>query len=197
MSLQRLSLAGKTPVLASGGGPEWVSPTLFFGGTKLTRQESVARAGEVGRRARHGRGGGFELVDVEMKRATGRLAGAALRGQARRHRPGRAPVGLRGGLGHPRRRGPDRGVATPSRSPRPASTGRSRRRPTTGASSGKLAKLSSYEPVDGRRHWTGRLASFEDGVVTLDLEKEGGSRRSVPLDKISHGRLEVEFPRHG
>ncbi len=61
---------------------------------------------------------------------------------------------------------------------------------------GKLVKLSSYEPVDGRRHWLGRLTSFEDGVVTVTLEKEGGSSASIPLDKISHGRLEVEFPRH-
>ena len=29
---------------------------------------------------------------------------------------------------------------------------------------GKLVKLSSYEPVDGRRHWTGPAHRFEDGV---------------------------------
>jgi ribosome maturation factor RimP len=61
---------------------------------------------------------------------------------------------------------------------------------------GRLAKLSSYEPVDGRRHWTGRIASCEGGVVTLDLEK-GQGRALVPLSKVSHGRLEVEFPRNG
>ena len=58
---------------------------------------------------------------------------------------------------------------------------------------GRLAKLSSYELVDGRRHWTGRLEAFEDGVVSLRLEKEGGALARVPFDKISHGRLEVEF----
>jgi ribosome maturation factor RimP len=58
---------------------------------------------------------------------------------------------------------------------------------------GKLAKLSSYEPVDGRRHWTGRIVSCEDGVVTLGLETEQATAK-VPLGKISHGRLEVEFP---
>ena len=62
---------------------------------------------------------------------------------------------------------------------------------------GKLVKLSSYEPVDGRRHWLGRLTSFEEGVVTVTLEKEGGQQASIPLSKLSHGRLEVEFPRHG
>ncbi|MGE5127383.1 MAG: ribosome maturation factor RimP [Betaproteobacteria bacterium] len=59
---------------------------------------------------------------------------------------------------------------------------------------GSLARLSSYEPVDGRRHWTGRIVSCEDGVVTLDLEREQSAAR-VPLAKISHGRLEVEFPK--
>ncbi len=58
---------------------------------------------------------------------------------------------------------------------------------------GRIAKLSSYELVDGRRHWTGRLESFESGVVSLRLEKEGGALARVPFDKISHGRLEVEF----
>lgn len=57
---------------------------------------------------------------------------------------------------------------------------------------GRLAKVSSYEPVEGRRHWTGRIVSCEDGVLTLDLAKGEGEAR-VPLAKISHGRLEVEF----
>ena len=60
---------------------------------------------------------------------------------------------------------------------------------------GRLARLSSYEPVEGRRHWTGRLTSFEDGVVGVTLEKEGGLLCRIPFAKIAHGRLEVEFPR--
>ena len=59
---------------------------------------------------------------------------------------------------------------------------------------GRLARLSSYEPVDGRRHWTGRLESVEGGGVVVRLEKEGGAAVRVPLEKIAHGRLEVEFP---
>jgi ribosome maturation factor RimP len=58
---------------------------------------------------------------------------------------------------------------------------------------GRLAKLSSYELVEGRRHWTGRLESFEDGVVSVRLEKEGGGVARVPYAKIAHGHLEVEF----
>ena len=58
---------------------------------------------------------------------------------------------------------------------------------------GRLVKISSYEPVDGRRHWTGRLQSVDGGVVTVTLEKEKGATAHIPLAKISHGRLEVEF----
>jgi ribosome maturation factor RimP len=60
---------------------------------------------------------------------------------------------------------------------------------------GRLAKLSSYEPVEGRRHWTGRLVAVTDGQVQLTLEDEGGVEARIPMEKISHGRLEVEFPR--
>ena len=58
---------------------------------------------------------------------------------------------------------------------------------------GRLAKLSSYELVEGRRHWTGRLAGLEEGVVSLVLEAEGGKLARIPYAKIAHGRLEVEF----
>ena len=61
---------------------------------------------------------------------------------------------------------------------------------------GHLAKLSSYELVDGRRHWTGRIASCEEGVVTLSLVPEKTDAR-IPWGKIAHGRLEVEFPQQG
>ncbi len=59
---------------------------------------------------------------------------------------------------------------------------------------GRLAKVSSYDLVDGRRHWTGRIVACEDGVVTLELEKGEGEAR-VPFAKVSHGCLEVEFPK--
>jgi ribosome maturation factor RimP len=71
-------------------------------------------------------------------------------------------------------------------------------RPLTGAADfrrflGRLAKLSSYELVDGRRHWTGRLAAVDEATLTLRLESEGGREVAIPLDKIAHARLEVEF----
>jgi hypothetical protein len=30
--------------------------------------------------------------------------------------------------------------------------------------------------------------------VTIRLETEGGKLAVIPLDKVAHGRLEVEFP---
>jgi ribosome maturation factor RimP len=58
---------------------------------------------------------------------------------------------------------------------------------------GRLARLSSYEPLEGRRHWTGRIVSVEAGIVSLRLENEGNAVARIPLDKVAHGRLEVEF----
>jgi ribosome maturation factor RimP len=58
---------------------------------------------------------------------------------------------------------------------------------------GRLVKLSSYELVDGRRHWNGRLEAMEAGVVGVRLLKEGGALARIPFEKIAHGRLEVEF----
>jgi ribosome maturation factor RimP len=57
---------------------------------------------------------------------------------------------------------------------------------------GRLARVSSYEPIDGRRHWTGRILACADGVLSLALEREGEAAR-IPCDRIAHGRLEVEF----
>lgn len=60
---------------------------------------------------------------------------------------------------------------------------------------GKLAKISSYEPIEGRRHWTGRLLSVEEGAVTVQLEAEKGALARIPLGKVAAARLEAEFPR--
>jgi ribosome maturation factor RimP len=62
---------------------------------------------------------------------------------------------------------------------------------------GRLARLSSAEPIGGRRHWSGRLAGVDEqaGIVTLCLEKEGGNLVELPLDSLAQARLEVEFKR--
>ena len=170
------------------------SPTLFFGGYNLTRQEgSLERVRSVATRVTAD--SGFELVDAEMKRgADGVLV--------------RLYVDKPGGIGLHELQSvstevsaildaedPIEGrytleVSSPGLD-RPLRTEDDYRRFL-----GRLANLSSYEPLDGRRHWTGRIVSCEGGVVTLDLEKGQGAAL-VPLSKVSHGRLEVEFPRNG
>ncbi len=168
------------------------SPTLFFGGCGLTREEgALERVRSAAVRVTGDRG--FELVDLELKRAAGgRLV--------------RLYVDKPGGIGLDELQSvseevsaildaedPIAGsytleVSSPGLD-RPLKSEADYRRFT-----GSLARLSSYEPVDGRRHWVGRIASCEDGIVTLSLERENESAR-VPLEKVSHGRLEVEFPK--
>ncbi len=59
---------------------------------------------------------------------------------------------------------------------------------------GRLARLSSYEPIEGRRRFCGRILGAEAGLVRLQLESEGGQVVSLPLERVASGRLEVEFP---
>jgi len=136
---------------------------------------------------------GFELVDVELKRASGQLV--------------RLYVDRPGGIGLAELQSVSEEVSAILDAEDPiegsytlevSSPGLDR--PLRGEADyrrfvGRLAKLSSYEPIDGRRHWTGRIVACDDGFVTLELP--GGEERArVPLAKLSHGRLEVEFPKN-
>jgi ribosome maturation factor RimP len=167
------------------------SPHSFFWGEGDLRQaEALEAVRGVAQRVTDGRG--FELVDVELKTAPGgRLV--------------RLFVDKAGGIGLDELQSVSEEVSAILDAEDPiesrytlevSSPGLDR--PLKGEADyrrflGKLAKLSSYEPVAGRRHWAGRLLSVEDGAVSLALEKEGGAVARVPLDKIAHGRLEVEF----
>jgi ribosome maturation factor RimP len=170
------------------------SPTLFFGGDKLARQEgTLERVRSVALRVTADRG--FELVDVELKRAAG--------GQLVR-----IYVDRPGGIGLDDLQSVSEEVSAVLDAEDPieghytlevSSPGLDR--PLRGETDyrrfvGRLAKLSSYEPVEGRRHWSGRIVACDGGIVTLELVGEKGSAR-VPLAKVSHGRLEVEFPKNG
>jgi ribosome maturation factor RimP len=63
---------------------------------------------------------------------------------------------------------------------------------------GQLAKVWASEPIDGRRHWTGRILGLEEGVLRIRLEAEGDIEAAIPLAVVTRGRLEVEMPgRHG
>lgn len=166
----------------------------FFLEGRLARQEgTVERVRSVAARVTADRG--FELVDVELKRAAG--------GQLVR-----LFVDRPGGIGLDDLQSVSEEVSAILDAEDPidghytlevSSPGLDR--PLHGEGDyrrfvGRLAKLASYEPVEGRRHWIGRIVSCDDGIVTLELQQEKLSAR-VPLAKISHGRLEVEFPKHG
>ncbi len=56
---------------------------------------------------------------------------------------------------------------------------------------GRRVAISTFEPVLGRRHFTGRLKSFESGVATVVDDRE--TEYAIPRQKISKARLEVEF----
>lgn len=168
------------------------SPTLFFGGNALGRQEgTVDRVRAAAQRVAADRG--YELVDVEVKRAPG--------GQlVRLYVDKPAGIGLEELQSVSEEVSAILDVEDPiagSYTLEVSSPGLDR--PLRGEGdyqrfTGRLARLSSYEPIDGRRHWTGRLAGCADGFVTLDMTGEPAAVR-LPLDKISHGRLEVEFPK--
>jgi ribosome maturation factor RimP len=162
---------------------------------KLARQEgTIERVRSVALRVAADRG--FELVDLELKRARG--------GQLVRLYVDRPEGGI--GLDELQSVSVEVSAILDAEDPieghytlEVSSPGLDR--PLRGEADyrrfvGRLAKLSSYEPVDGRRHWTGRIVACDDGIVTLELVGEKASAR-VPLAKISHGRLEVEFPKHG
>ncbi len=168
------------------------SPTLFFGGCGLTRKEgALDRVRSAATRVAADRG--FELVDVELKRAAG--------GQLVR-----VYVDKPGGIGLDELQSVSEEVSAILDAEDPidgrytlevSSPGLDR--PLKSEADyrrfiGSLARLSSYQPIEGRRYWMGRIVSCEGGVVTLSLERENESAR-VPLEKVSHGRLEVEFPK--
>ena len=52
---------------------------------------------------------------------------------------------------------------------------------------GSRVKLTTRDPVNGQRHFVGRLESFQEGRITLDL----GAR--LKAEKAEAGRLEVEL----
>jgi ribosome maturation factor RimP len=168
------------------------SPHSFFwgvGGGGLKQEEMVERVRAVAERVTGGRG--FELTEVEVTRDRG--------GQLVR-----LYVDKEGGIGIGELQSVSEEVSAilDAEDPIPSaytlevsSPGLDRPLKTDYRRfAGRLVRVSSYEPVDGRRHWTGRLLAIEEGVVSLSLEKEGAVAR-IPLAKIAHARLEVEFPR--
>ena len=60
---------------------------------------------------------------------------------------------------------------------------------------GSLLKLQTFTPVNGNRQWRGRLKSFENDVVTLDLsavKQKGKSKKAVAEETIDIPLANVE-----
>jgi ribosome maturation factor RimP len=56
---------------------------------------------------------------------------------------------------------------------------------------GKKAKVTLREAVEGRRHWEGTLAGFENGAVAL--ETEPGKTLWFPLEQVQKANLKFEW----
>jgi ribosome maturation factor RimP len=60
---------------------------------------------------------------------------------------------------------------------------------------GSLVKLTTREPVNGNRHFEGRLEAFQDGRLSLDLaqgRKKPRSKGTVPAEKVEIDLTNVE-----
>ena len=58
---------------------------------------------------------------------------------------------------------------------------------------GRLAKISTVEPVENEKFFEGRLAGVADGKVRMELKGKVPRTVEVPLEKIRKANLVVEF----
>ena len=66
---------------------------------------------------------------------------------------------------------------------------------------GSLVKLMTREPVRNNRHWEGRLESFSDGKLTLDLstasrkkkKQQGEGKVEIALENVERANLVPEI----
>jgi len=55
---------------------------------------------------------------------------------------------------------------------------------------GSLVKLTTYEPVDGRKHFEGRLTTFTNGLLILDL---AAITKKKKAEQQATGTVEIAF----
>lgn len=59
---------------------------------------------------------------------------------------------------------------------------------------GSLVKVTTREPVEGNRHFQGRLESFQAGRLTLDLDASGKkSKKGQPPQAPTARRIDIEL----
>jgi ribosome maturation factor RimP len=58
---------------------------------------------------------------------------------------------------------------------------------------GRMAKITTTEPLEGAKYFEGRLAGFSDGKVRVELNSKDARIVEVPLERIRKANLVVEF----
>jgi ribosome maturation factor RimP len=58
---------------------------------------------------------------------------------------------------------------------------------------GRLAKITTAEPIDNAKFFEGRLAGFADGKVRMELKGKEARMVELPLEAIRKANLVVEF----
>lgn len=58
---------------------------------------------------------------------------------------------------------------------------------------GRLAKISTSEPIENAKFFEGRLAGFADGKVRMELQGKEPRMVEIPLEGIRKANLVVEF----
>jgi ribosome maturation factor RimP len=56
---------------------------------------------------------------------------------------------------------------------------------------GKKVKIALRDPIEGRRHWEGVLANFENSLVTL--EAAPGKHIQFPLEQVQKANLKFDW----
>jgi ribosome maturation factor RimP len=56
---------------------------------------------------------------------------------------------------------------------------------------GKKVKIALRDPIEGRRHWEGALAHFENGLVTLEVAPS--KIIQFPLDQVQKANLKFDW----
>ncbi|MGC1366365.1 MAG: hypothetical protein WA829_11770, partial [Candidatus Acidiferrum sp.] len=58
---------------------------------------------------------------------------------------------------------------------------------------GRMAKISTTEPLEEMNYFEGRLAGIVDGKVRMELKGKAARVVELPLEKIRKANLMVEF----
>jgi ribosome maturation factor RimP len=58
---------------------------------------------------------------------------------------------------------------------------------------GRMAKITTTEPVENEKYFEGRLAGIVDGKVRLELKGKAARVVEVPLEMVRKANLMVEF----